>query len=104
MPNFTTYSVSIRGTGIGIQPGNRATITLWDGSTVVGSISCWDPGVTIPNDSAAKPLAMNVPITMLPAMVDLLRHEGPLQIAFNPNLGKVLLYTATAEPVGEDET
>ena len=47
---------------------------------------------------------MNVPVTMLAVILDVLRHEGPLQIAFNVNLGKVLLFTATKEPVGEAET
>jgi len=47
---------------------------------------------------------MNVPVTMLPVVLDVLRHEGPLQVDFNTALGKALLYTATTEPVGEDET
>jgi len=50
------------------------------------------------------PLTMNVPVTMLPVVLDVLRHEGPLQVDFNTALGKALLYTATTEPVGEDET
>jgi len=104
MANFTSYTAGIRGTGIGIESGIRAVVTLRDGTTIVGSVRCWDAGTTIPNDSSATPLTMNVPVAMLPAILDVLRHEGPLQVAFNPTLGKVLLSTATAEPVGEDET
>jgi len=103
MANVTTYTVSLRGTGSGIEPGVLAVATLFDGATVVGSVKCWDSRSTIPNDSSAT-LTMNVPVTMLPVMLDILRHEGPLQIAFNVNLGKVLLFTATREPVGEAES
>jgi hypothetical protein len=102
--NFTSYTVALRGTGSGIQPGIRATAALFNGTTVVGLVHCWDAGTTIPNDSSATPLTMNVPVTMLPVVLDVLRHEGPLQVDFNTALGKVLLYTATTEPVGEDET
>jgi len=104
MPNFTSYSVGIRGTGTGIESGIRAVVTLRDGTTVVGSVRIWDAGASIPNDSSATPLTMNVPVAILPSILDVLRHEGPLQIAFNATLAKVILYTATSEPVGEDET
>ena len=99
MANFTTYTVSLRGTGSGIEPGVRAVATLFDGVTAVGSVKCWDAGATIPSDSSAT-LTMNVPVTMLPVILDILRHESPLQIAFNVNFGKVLLSTATQEAVG----
>src|SRR5262245_302921 len=102
--NFTSYTVQLRGTGSGIEPAIRAVATLFDGTTVVGFVRCWDAQTTIPSDSPATPLTMNVPVKMLPVILDVLRHEGPLQIAFNPNLGRVLLYTASTEPVGEDET
>jgi hypothetical protein len=104
MPNVTSYSIGMRGTGVGIEPGIRAAVTLRDGATVVGSVKCWDAGSAIPNDSSATPLTMNVPVAMLSAIVDVLRHENPLQVAFNSSLGKVILYTATSEPVGEGET
>src|SRR5262245_52458317 len=104
MANFTTYTMSIRGTGSGIQPGVRAVASLFDGATNVGSIYGWDAGVAIPNDSSAAPLTMNVPITLFPMILDVLRHEGPLQITHSPNLGRVVLAIVTQEPVGEDET
>jgi hypothetical protein len=104
MANFTSYTVGIRGTGSGVESGIRTVVTLFDGTTVVGSVRCWDAGTAVPSDSSATPLTMNVPVAMLPVILDVLRHEGPLQVAFNPALGKVLLFTATAEPVGEDET
>jgi hypothetical protein len=103
-PNFTSYSVGIRGTGSGVEPGIRAVVTLFNDMTVVGSVMCWDAGTAVPSDSSATPLKMNVPVAMLPVILDVLRHEGPLQIMFNKALGKVLLFTATGEPVGEDET
>src|SRR5262245_29564202 len=101
-PNFSTYTVGIRGTGLGTESGVRAVVTLFDGAVVVGSVKCWDAGTPIPNDSSATPLTMNIPVAMLPVILDILRHEGPLQVAFNAVLGKVLLYTASFEPTGED--
>ena len=103
MAHFTSYAVNLWGTG-GIQPGIRARATLFDGATTVGKVQCWDVGTTIPNDSSATPLTMNVPVTMFLVVLDVLRHEGPLHVSFNTALGKVVLFTGTTEPVGEDET
>jgi hypothetical protein len=102
--NFSSYTVQVRGTGSGIEDGVRAVVTLFDGTTVVGSVRYWDAGFKIPSDTSVSPVTMNVPIAMLPAITDILRHEGPLQIDFNSTLGRLLLHTATLEPVGEDET
>jgi len=38
--NFTSYTVALRGTGSGIQPGIRATAALFNGTTVVGLVHC----------------------------------------------------------------
>ena len=104
MANFSSYTVQVRGTGSGIDHGVQAAVTLFNGATVVGSVRFWDVGLKIPNDTSVSPVVMNVPIAMLPAIMDILRHEGPLQIDFNSTLGRLLLHTATLEPVGEDET
>jgi hypothetical protein len=99
MPNFNSYGVSIRGTGAGIEPSVRAAVTLQQDSTHIGSIRFWDAGPTIPADSSVSPLIMNLPIALLPAAMGI-----PLQINWNATFARLILHTATAEPVGEDET
>lgn len=82
--------------------GTRAQIVLLSGSTTLGYVRFYDEGKKIPPDSESKKgiFKMNLPLSMLGPVIDVLRHEEPVAGAFSA--GKACL-TTSAEPVGEGE-
>ena len=100
MANITRYKILIYGSSEGYQ-GNRAQIALYDGSTVIGFIRFHDRGMPFPDDEKTKEkIIMHLPSTMFGNMVDLLRHERPLELNFRMNRA---FFGTSDEPVGEGE-
>lgn len=100
MANVTQYHVSFYGTPDGYLD-NRAQITLYDGSTVLGYVRFHDPGMPFPNDTQTDgKILMHLPSTMFENVLDVLRNEKPINYYFAS--GHAFLGTST-EPVGEAE-
>jgi len=100
MSKITHYKIMVYGSSEGYQ-GNRAQITLYDDSQVVGFVRFHDRGMDFPDDEkSGEKIAMHLPSTMLPNMVDILRHERPLEINFR--MGRAF-FTSAEESVGEGE-
>jgi hypothetical protein len=103
MPSFDSYIVEIRGNGPGVF-GPRAHVKLRAGATQVGLIVFWDSISSTTVDSVESGMTkINLPISILSGVLDVLRHEGPLKIEMSGS-ARAVLSTSTAEPVGEDET
>jgi len=100
MANVTQYHVLFYGSTNGYQD-NRAQITLYDGSTVLGYARFHDAGMSFPNDSqSGGKIIMHLPSSMFENVLDVLRNEKPINYYFAS--GHAFLGTST-EPVGEAE-
>ena len=100
MANVTQYHVLCYGTSDGYQD-NRAQITLYDGSNVLGYVRFHDAGMPFPNDSqSGGKIIMHLPSTMFENVLNILRNEKPINYYFASN--HAFLGTST-EPVGEAE-
>lgn len=100
MANVTRYKILIYGSSEGYQ-GNRIQIALYQDSKVVGFVRFHDRGMPFPDDEKqADKIVMHLPSTMFGSVVDILRHERPLELNFR--MGRAFLGTSD-EPVGEGE-
>jgi hypothetical protein len=100
MANVSQYHVLFYGTSDGYQD-NRAQISLYDGSNVLGYVRFHDPGMPFPNDSqSGGQIIMHLPSTMFENVLNVLRNETPIDYYFAS--GHAFLGTST-EPVGEAE-
>ena len=100
MANITQYHVLFYGSPDGYQ-GNRAQITLYEGTAVRGYVRFYDAGMPFPADSQAGALiTMHLPSAQFENVIDVLRHEKPINYYFAA--GRAFLGTST-EPVGEAE-
>jgi hypothetical protein len=100
MANVTQYHVLFYGSSTGYQD-NRAQISVYEGSTVLGYIRFHDHGMPFPNDSqSGGRIIMHLPSTMFQNVMDVLRNEKPINYYFAS--GRAFLGTST-EPVGEGE-
>lgn len=100
MANVTEYSVAFFGGEAG-RDGLRARIQLAAQTATLGLINFYEAGTPIPADGEhGDKIVMHLPITMLGAVVDILRNEKPI-VYFLTEQGAVL--TTSAEPVGEEE-
>jgi hypothetical protein len=100
MANVTQYHVLCYGTPDGYQD-NRAQITLYDGSKVLGYVRFHDAGMPFPNDTqSGGMIIMHLPSTMFENVLNILRNEKPINYYFAS--GHAFLGTST-EPVGEAE-
>ncbi len=98
MANVTQYHVLFYGSSDGYQ-GNRAQITLYDGTAVLGYVRFHDPNMAFPNDSqSGAQIIMHQPSTMFQNVIDVLRNEKPINYYFAA--GRAFVGTST-EPVGE---
>jgi hypothetical protein len=103
MPSFDSYIVEIRGNGPGVS-GPRAHVRLRADTSEVGMILFWDSlSPTKVDSEASGVITINLPISVLAGVLDVLRQEKPLNIAMSGS-GRGVLSTARAEPVGEEET
>ena len=101
MPAVTKYHVLFYGTSNGYQ-GNRAQISLYNGSTVLGYVRFHDAGMPFPNDSqSGRLITMHLPSAMFENVIDMLRNESPINYYFAS--GQAFLGTGSTEPVGEGE-
>lgn len=101
MPAVASYSVLFYGSPEGYQT-NRAQIQLMDAA---GKSVAWvrfnDPGMIFENDAEENGIIrMHLPSTMFQNVLDVLRHEKPINVYFAQ--GRGFLGTG-AEPVGEGE-
>ncbi|HET6786542.1 MAG TPA: hypothetical protein VFW84_13800 [Aquabacterium sp.] len=101
MPAVASYSVLFYGSPEGYQT-NRAQIQLMDAA---GKSVAWvrfnDPGMIFENDVEENGIIrMHLPSTMFQNVLDVLRHEKPINVYFAQ--GRGFLGTG-AEPVGEGE-
>ncbi len=104
MAQVNRYQIQIYGDQKGFN-GRRAEIALLRDATDVGSIRFYDSGTLIPQtrlDEHGR-ILMHLPVTLLPAVIDVLRNETPLTIEGPPSTPFGALGTLTAEPVGEGE-
>jgi hypothetical protein len=100
MANVTQYHILFYGTSDGYQD-NRAQISLYDGSNVLGYVRFHDVGMPFPNDSqSGGKIIMHLPSTMFKNVLNVLRNEKPINYYFAA--GHAFLGTST-EPVGEAE-
>ena len=78
MANVTQYHVLFYGSSDGYQ-GNRAQITLYDGTAVLGYVRFHDPNMAFPNDTPSRTLiTMHLPSTMFENVLNVLRDENPI--------------------------
>lgn len=100
MAEVTKYHVLVYGGPDGYQT-NRAQIALYGtAGTVIAYLRFNDPGMAFEADSnAGGTILMHLPSTMFASVIDLLRHEKPIQVYFAQNRG--FFGTASTEPVGE---
>lgn len=100
MADVSKYHVLFYGSTDGYQ-NNRAQITLYDGSKVLGYVRFHDAGMPFPNDSQSGGLiTMHLPSHMFEIVLNVLRHESPINYYFASS--HAFLGTST-EPVGEGE-
>ena len=101
MANVTQYHILFYGSPSGYQD-NRAQVTLYDGSTVLGYVRFHDAGMPFPNDAlSGGKILMHLPSTMFENVIDLLRNEKPINYYFAAS--RAFLGTGSTEPVGEGE-
>jgi hypothetical protein len=87
------------------DPTPKALMRLREGSKTVGFIKFFDVGIPIPAD-VERPSGegviteLNLPITLLPSVVDLFRNEKPIVFFFGNGRAHI---TTNAELVGEGE-
>jgi hypothetical protein len=100
MANVTQYKILVYGSPEGYQ-GNRAQITLFKDSEVIGFLRFHDEGMPFPEDERAKDkIIVHLPSAMLGDVVDILRNEKPLELNFRMKRG---LFGTSGESVGEGE-
>ncbi len=100
MANITKYKILVYGSSEGYRD-NRAQITLYDDSVVVGFIRFHDPKMPFPDDERADDkIVMHLPTAMFGDVVDVLRNEKPLSINFRMQRA---LFGTEEEAVGEGE-
>ena len=100
MAQVTQYHVLFYGTQDGYG-NNRAQISLYNGSTVLGYVRFHDPGMPFPADSeSGGRITMHLPSTVLDSVLDVLRNEAPINFYFTA--AHAFLGTSL-ESVGEGE-
>lgn len=95
------YHILVYGSPEGYQT-NRSQITLYDsGSKVVAYVRFNDPGMAFENDyDSGGIIRMHLPSAMFDNVLDVLRNEKPVYIAFLQGRG---FLSTSKEPVGEGE-
>ena len=104
MAHVNRYQLQIYGQEDGFK-GMRAQIALLRDALDVGVIRFCDSGKPIPQttvDERAR-IVMCLPVTLLPAVIDVLRNEAPLTVEGPPSAPFDTLGNLTVEPVGEGE-
>jgi hypothetical protein len=101
MPQIKTYNYQFHGGPNGYQ-GNRAIIRLQDAANKsVAYVHFVPAGNPIPADTNNPPwIRMYMPESALPAVIDMLREEGPVSVYYA--VGSGFLHTGE-EPIGEAE-
>ncbi|HMO58313.1 MAG TPA: hypothetical protein PKA05_08510 [Roseiflexaceae bacterium] len=98
MAEVHTYRVSMFGGTTG-RHGVRAQIWLGDEhGDRIGTINFYDDGRALPPHEPAAVVAMHMPLSMLPATIDILRNERPVLIRSTADFATL---TTLEEQVGE---
>ena len=101
MAAVASYHVLFYGSPTGYQT-NRAQITLYDGaSKPVAYVRFNDSGMTFENDEdSSGTIKMHLPSEMFRNVLDVLRHEKPINVYFAAGRG---FLGTSIEPAGEEE-
>jgi hypothetical protein len=103
MPEIKNYAIRIHGGPTGEGHAIRAQVHLFDAHNhLMGAIDFFDAGHALPVDQRTDLIRMALHIEQLPAVVDMLRHESPVFLAWQERLKNAYLGTSQ-EPVGEGE-
>ncbi|MBN1695625.1 hypothetical protein JW879_09575 [candidate division WOR-3 bacterium] len=109
MAKVESYQVRVWGGPEGHSAQGRARIQLIDGNFAIGWIYFYDEGVSIPNDSKQmnqqyqkEQIHMHLPSSLLESVIDLLRNESPISLAYSTSANRGWLTTGSEE-VGEGE-
>ena len=99
-----TYAVRFHGGPAGSGQGIRAQIHLFGADRhMLGYVDFYDSGANLPEDILQDNIiTLSLYITELPAVVDILRNEEPVYIAWQENLRNAYIGTSQ-ERVGEGE-
>ena len=96
----TSYDYQIHGGANGYQ-GNRAIIRLYGAAGTLAYVHVVPAGNPVPGDTDPPPcMRMYVPESQFPAVIDMLRNEGPVSVYYASGSG--FLHTGS-EPIGEGE-
>lgn len=103
MTEITHYAIRYHGGPKGSGRNVRAHIHLFDARNhLVGSVDFYDEGHPLLSDHKDRIIHMALPSTHLRGVVDMLRHEKPIYLAWQETLQNAYLGTSQ-EPVGEAE-
>ena len=105
MKEIKRYGMKIYGGPQGSGRGKRASIFLFDkDNRGIGTIDFWEEGIKLPADQLSESLGVqfSLYITRMDDVVDMLRNEKPVFIAWQESLKNAYIGTST-EPVGEGE-
>ncbi len=103
MSEIKNYSIRFNGGPIvaDANPKVRSSIHLFDKSSkMVGYISFYEEGADIPKDQATPYVSMNLPVSLLHSVIDVLRNENPIYLVWHEHFSHAYLST-TQEPTGE---
>lgn len=105
MKEVKRYALKIFGGPRGSGAGKRSSIYLFDKDNHgIGRVDFWDAGITLPADenSDMGGITFSLHIDQMHDVVDMLRNEGPIFIAWQETLKNAYIGTGQ-EPVGEGE-
>ena len=104
MTEVKNYAVRIHGGSQGSGNGIRASVHLFDKNRMmIGFIEFVEKGYELKSDAyKEEKVVMFLPISRLKDVVDMLRHESPVFMGWQPTLKNAFLGTSQ-EPVGEGE-
>lgn len=105
MKEIKRYALKIFGGPQGSGNGKRSSVYLFDkNNRGVGRIDFWDKGETLPADqySDVEGILFSLHEDRMHDVVDMLRNEGPVFIAWQETLKNAYIGTSQ-EPVAEGE-
>lgn len=103
MTEIKHYAIRYHGGPKGSGRHIRAQIHLFDArNRMVGSVDFYDEGQPLPGDQKDSIIHMALPASHIHGVVDMIRNEKPIFLAWQETLQNAYLGTSQ-EPVGEGE-
>lgn len=99
------YQYELRSAEVGRRPGAAAMVYLYGKTNdLIGAIAFFDTpdAARAPVEQDNGIVTASMPATMLPYVIDMLRHEKPVTFCWSEQTSSLRL-TTDDEPVGEEE-